>query len=67
MIESIAWLLDRLLVAGGGGWSGREVCLACQVVEGGLAGAGPGAQAAGCGRAGVGELGEAGAEQVVVA
>ena len=42
------------------------MCLACEVVEGGLVGAGGGAQPGWRGRAGVGELGQAGAEQVVV-
>ena len=46
--------------------SGGEVGLAGEVVVGGLVGAGGGAQPGGRGRAGVGELGQAGAEQVVV-
>ena len=37
-----------------------------EVVEGGLVSAGCGAQPGGCGRAGVGELGQAGPEQMVM-
>ena len=50
----------RLVVSGG------EVGLAGEVVAGGLVGAGGCAQLGGRGRAGVGGLGQAGAEQVVV-
>ena len=46
--------------------SGGEVGLAGEVVVGGLVGAGGGAEPRGRGRAGVGELGQAWAEQVGV-
>ena len=48
------------------GFSGCQVCLVGEVVEGGLVGAGGGAQPGGLRWAGVADLGEAGAEQVVV-
>ena len=68
MIGSIAGSAGRLLfwclVPGEG--LGGEVGLAGEVVAGGLAGPGGGAQPGRRGRAGVGGLGQAGAEQVVV-
>src|SRR5258705_2022156 len=68
MIGSIAGSAGRLLfwclVPGDG--LGGEVGLAGEVVVGGLVGPGGGAQPGRRGRAGVGELGQAGAEQVVV-
>ena len=62
-------MIESIVVSAGqpsGGVSGREVGVVGEVVEGGLVGAVGGAQPGWAGRVGVGDLGEAGAQEVVV-
>src|SRR6266699_5256819 len=59
-------LLWRVVFGGWNGWSGGDAGMAGEVVDGGLVGAVGSAQGGGCGRAGVGDLGQAGSQHPVV-